>query len=194
LDGETQELVRDLAAYAPKPLLLDGDGLTAIAAAPEQLRARTAPTILTPHLGEMARLTGQDVAAIDADKVSAVQQGAAQLGAILVLKGAHTLIGYPDGRVYFNLSGNSGMATAGSGDVLTGAIAAMYGLGLPVEEAVRQGVFLHGLAGDLAAQAHGEDGIIAQDILEHLPAAVVACRSGLNMPHFARYWGPTLVL
>jgi ADP-dependent NAD(P)H-hydrate dehydratase / NAD(P)H-hydrate epimerase len=193
LDPETQRLVRDLVMEAEKPLLIDGDGLTAISAAPECVRSRSAPTILTPHLGEMARLTGRTVAELEADKVAAAQHTAADLGAILVLKGAHTLIGCPDGRVYFNLSGNAGMATAGSGDVLTGAIAAMHGLGLPVEEAVRQGVLVHGVAGDLAAQANGEDGITAQDVMEFLPAALRACRAGLTEPRFAHYWGPQVV-
>lgn len=193
LDPETQQLVRDLVTAAEKPLLLDGDGLTAVAATPDCIRSRSAPTVLTPHLGEMARLTGRTAAEIDADRVTAAQHTAADLGAIVVLKGAHTLIGYPDGRVYFNLSGNSGMATAGSGDVLTGAIAAMHGLGLPVEEAVRQGVLVHGLAGDLAAQSCGEDGITAQDIMEHLPAALHACRTGLAVNQFPRYWGPQIV-
>lgn len=176
LDEEAQALLRDLAAQCDKPLLLDGDGLTAISRDRNIVTSRHAPTILTPHTGEMARLTGLTATEIERNRVTVLRRAAAELNAIIVLKGAHSLIGDPDGRVYINLSGNAGMATAGSGDVLTGAIAAMAGLGLPVAEAVRQGVFVHGLAGDLAAASQGQDGMTAQDILEALPAALRACR------------------
>ena len=176
LEEETQELLRDLVEEIGQPLLIDGDGLTAVSHAPELLRQRTAPTVLTPHMGEFARLTGLEIGAIQADRVAALRQACADLNAVIVLKGAHSLVGYPDGRVCINLSGNSGMATAGSGDVLTGTIAAMAGLGLDFADAVRMGVFVHGVAGDLAATAKGEDGMTAQNILEALPAAVAACR------------------
>lgn len=172
LAQETQELVRVLLPAIDRPLLVDGDGLTAVAAELQAVRRRTAPTVLTPHPGEMARLTGLSVSEIRADRVGVVRRTAAELGAIIVLKGARSLVGLPDGRVFVNPTGNSGMASAGSGDVLTGTIAAMAGLGLTLEDAVPAGVYLHGLAGDLAARAKGEDGITARDILEHLPAAV----------------------
>ncbi len=172
LNEQTQELVRVLTEEIPVPLLLDGDGITAVAKAPDALRRRKASTILTPHPGEMARLTGKSVAEVRGNRVETLREAAKALKAMIVLKGAHSLVGMPDGRIWINLSGNPGMATAGSGDVLTGVIAAMACRGVALEEAVKMGVFVHGLAGDLAAEAVGEDGVTAEDIMGHVPAAV----------------------
>jgi hydroxyethylthiazole kinase-like uncharacterized protein yjeF len=172
LASETQELVRKLASKVDKPLLIDGDGITAIGGDLGKIKKREAPTILTPHLGEMSRIAKVEVGEIDRNKVDILQRTAKELNAIMILKGAHSLVGYPDGTVFINVSGNSGMATAGSGDVLTGTVAAMYGLGLPLEDAVRMGVFIHGFSGDVAAVDKGEDGITAQDILDYLPETV----------------------
>ena len=172
LNSETQQLVRELTKRIEVPLIIDGDGLTAIAAEIELVRGRKAPTILTPHGGEMSRIARMEVSEVNRDKINVLQKTARELNAIVVLKGAHSLIGCPDETVYINTSGNPGMATAGSGDALTGAIAAMYGMGLPVEEAARTGVFMHGLSGDLAAADKGEDGITAQDIVDYLPDAL----------------------
>jgi NAD(P)H-hydrate epimerase len=184
LDEETQALVRILAKEIEKPLLIDGDGLTAIAHNPQIIKKRKAPTILTPHIGEMSRLTGIDKSVIEQDKVGILQATAAKLKAYIVLKGAHSLIGCPDGRVFINTSGDtegkSGMATAGSGDVLNGAIASMFCLGLSIEYAVRTGVFIHGLSGDLTAKKKGPDGMTAQDILNTLPFAVQYYRKNLD--------------
>ena len=185
LDEETASLARELAHKIEKPLLIDGDGITAMCKDLSCLRKRKAPTILTPHLGEMARISGMPAASIEQDRIGTLLAAARDLDAIMVLKGAHSLIGYPDGRVYLTMSGNSGMATAGSGDVLTGTIAAMYGLGLPLEDAVRKGVFIHGASGDLAATARGEDGITAQDILEALPEVVMLDRENLLAERYA---------
>ena len=179
LDPETRRLVRALAGDLKVPLLLDGDGITAACSDLELLRKRENTTVLTPHLGEMSRITGVDTPEIAHDRINILQQTAQSLRAIIVLKGAHSLVGFPDRRVFMNMSGNHGMATAGSGDVLTGAIAAMLGLGLDIESAVLKGVFIHGFAGDLAAESRGMDGMTAQDILEHLPLALRRDREGL---------------
>ena len=128
----------------------------------------------------MARITKQKIDDILKNKIDVLQSTSHELHATIVLKGAHSLIGYPDKRVFINLSGNPGMATAGSGDVLTGAIAAMFGLGFSINEAVRMGVFIHGFAGDLAAKNKGEDGLIASDIMNQLPASMKAYREEFN--------------
>ncbi len=179
LNEETQTLVRELASSVTRPLLIDGDGITAVCKDLDIIRRRTFPTILTPHMGEMARITKMSVKDIENNKIDILQQTVKDLNAHVVLKGAHSLIGCPDEKIFINLSGNSGMASAGSGDALTGTIAAMSASGLTIEDAVRKGVFIHGLAGDLAAMDKGEDGITAQDILDILPMAVKADRNGI---------------
>ena len=190
LQEETVKLVKELTAAIKVPLLIDGDGLTAIAENTGILSSRKYPTILTPHLGEMARLTGVSAAEISGNKITVLRETTERLNATIILKGAHSLIGTRGGNVYINLSGNAGMATAGSGDVLTGCIAAMYGLGLKPDAAARKGVFLHGYAGDLAATKKGADGITAKDIMEFLPQALKHDRNGIID---ARYYNPLSV-
>jgi NAD(P)H-hydrate epimerase len=193
LDPETQRLVREIIKTIKAPVLIDGDGITAVSADLKIVTKRKAPTVLTPHPGEMSRMTGKPAAETDRQKIAVVQKTALDLGAWVVLKGAHSLIACPDEQVFINLSGNSGMATAGSGDVLTGTIAALFGLGLSLEEAVKKGVFIHGFAGDLAASAKGEDGITARDIMDYLPQAMKEDREGIGEPFRSRYAGPIVV-
>ena len=176
LHEETQELVRELVVVIKKPLIIDGDGITAISKDIDIIKKRKEVTILTPHFGEMSRITKTDIGEIQKNKVAILLKTCKELNATIILKGAHTLIGYPDERIFINMSGNPGMATAGSGDVLVGTIAAMFGLGFSSEESTRMGVFMHGLAGDLAMRDIGEEGIIAGDIMNYLPEAVQYCR------------------
>jgi NAD(P)H-hydrate epimerase len=184
LDDETQQLIRALTNEINKPLLIDGDGITSVTGDINAVLNRKEPTILTPHVGEMGRITGKSREDIENNRIGILKETALKLNAHVVLKGAHSLIGSPEGKVFINLSsttdGKSGMATAGSGDVLNGTIAAMYCLGLNLEEAVRTGVFIHGMAGDLAASAKGPDGMTARDILNTLPKAVKYYRQNLR--------------
>jgi NAD(P)H-hydrate epimerase len=193
LDEETQGLVRELVPEIPRPLLLDGDAIAAVSNHPELLKNREAETILTPHPGEMSRLAGKPVEAVVSDRIGVLTETARSLNAIIVLKGAHSQIGDPEGRVAFNLSGNSGMGTAGSGDVLAGTVAGMAGLGMTPAEAVEKGVFLHGLAGDLAAESLGPDGMTARDVLESLPGALRLAREDSDGTWTTRYRIPVIV-
>lgn len=153
------------------PLVLDADGLNAIQDL-QVLKERQSPLILTPHPGEMARLLKEDIATIQRERISFARDFATTYQLYLVLKGAATLIALPDGRVYINPTGNEGMATAGSGDVLTGIISGLLAQGSGVEEAAILGPYLHGLAGDLAKEELGSNSMIAGDIINYLPPAI----------------------
>jgi NAD(P)H-hydrate epimerase len=162
------ELALAILAECQMPLVLDADGLNAIEGHTEALKNRAAPLILTPHPGEFARLVGTDIPNVQAHRQDLAVRFADEHGVIVALKGRGTVI--TDGRrVYTNTTGNPGMATGGTGDVLTGLIAALLGQGLEPFAATQLGVHLHGLAGDLARDEVGEVSLIASDLLTYLP-------------------------
>lgn len=169
-DEGVRARVRHLCPELDIPLVLDADGLNAFSACPQLLRARTAPTILTPHEGEFARLIGCELPV--GDRLSAARQAAENLGCIVVLKGHRTVTAAPDGRVWVNTGGNPGMAKGGSGDILSGVILSLLGQGFPPEESAVMGVWLHSRAGDLCAQQLGEYAMTPSDLLDFLPAAL----------------------
>jgi len=169
---KTAEFIFQLLRLVDKPVILDADGLNICAGNIEALKAFKGEMILTPHPGELSRLTGLPVQKIMADRIGTVQHFSNLWNKVLVLKGGPSLIALPDGRVFINPTGNAGMATAGSGDVLTGLIAGLLAQGLKAEDAALAGVYIHGCAGDLAKNKYGEPGMIAGDILKLLPQAI----------------------
>jgi NAD(P)H-hydrate epimerase len=176
---ETENAVRRLVADLDLPVVLDADGLNAIAGDVAALRRAAAPRLLTPHPGEMARLRGDvDAGAVQADRLHTAAEFAGEHGVLLALKGAATVV--TDGRrAYVNPSGTPGMATGGTGDVLTGMAAGLLCQGPGPFEALQLAVFVHGLAGDLAARQMGELSMTAEDVLERLPDAFqLVARSG----------------
>lgn len=175
-------LVRELATHLAKPLVLDADALTALSPAADvlvpALRLAPAPRILTPHLGEMQRLTGQSPAELEARRIDAAKGWAQRWGAVVVLKGGPTVIAAPDGRVSVNPTGGPSLATAGTGDVLTGTLVALLAQGLAPYDAARLAVYVHGAAGDLAATQRGETGVCASDVVEQIAQAMQRLRHG----------------
>lgn len=164
----TKMLLKQLIKSNSCPLVIDADGINALAGCIDLLKKANAPIILTPHPAEMARLIKSDVKTVEANRITIAKNFAKQYNCILVLKGANTLITDPSGKVYFNTLGNSGMATGGSGDVLSGIIVSLLAQGLPPIEAANAAVYLHSLAADKAAKITGEAGLLPSDIIEAL--------------------------
>ena len=149
--------------------MVDADGLNILAADPTIFEQIDAPLVLTPHPGEMARLTGKTVPEVQADRIGMARQLAENRGAVVALKGARTVIAAPDGGVFVNPTGNPGMGTGGTGDVLTGIIGGLLAQGVDPLDATLLGVFVHGLAGDRAAEHVGQPGLVASDLIQELP-------------------------
>ena len=155
-------------------MVIDADGLNALAQTKELLSFLNGEAVLTPHPGEMARLTNTSIPTLEADRISTAQQFANEHSVTLVFKGAPTVTGTPNGDVWINSTGNPGMATGGMGDLLTGIIAGLMAQGISSEKAAPLGVYLHGLAGDIAAEKLGMHGLIASDVLKAVPQAMAS--------------------
>ncbi|HXV75134.1 MAG TPA: NAD(P)H-hydrate dehydratase, partial [Candidatus Polarisedimenticolaceae bacterium] len=176
--AETAAAVMAILRGRMVPAVADADALNVIAAARRgrstaAISARR-PLVLTPHPGEASRLLGRSTETVQADRLDAARTLAGISRAVVVLKGHRSLIATPDGRVAVNASGNPGMATAGTGDVLTGVLGAFLARGMSAWDAARLAVFVHGAAGDRAAHERGEDGMIAGDLLDRLPDAMLS--------------------
>ena len=175
--SETVTLVHQLVKESEEQelglrMIIDADGLNALAQSPDIISLLGTEAVLTPHPGEMARLTNTAISTLESNRIGTAEEFANQQGVTLVLKGAPTVTADPNGNVWINSTGNPGMATAGMGDVLTGIIAGLMAQNVPSEKASVLGVYLHGLAGDLAAERSGMHGLIAGDVLQTIPQAI----------------------
>ncbi|MBW1693871.1 MAG: NAD(P)H-hydrate dehydratase [Deltaproteobacteria bacterium] len=169
---ETQTLVLRIIKECAKPIVIDADGLNCLIGHTQILKNRNAPTILTPHPGEMARLIDTTAGDIQQDRIYFARDFAEKFHIHVVLKGARTVIAHPDGNVFINPTGNSGMASGGMGDVLTGIIAGFIAQGYPLETATHLGVYLHGAAADDLAQRIGPYGFLATEVMDAIPAQI----------------------
>lgn len=181
---ETRGFLFEIIRSCEIPAVIDADALTLIAEEPGILLRAKAPLILTPHPGEMSRLTGIATEEIERDRIGMSLDFARKHKVILVLKGARSLVTTPGGRVYVNTSGNPGMASGGMGDVLTGIIGGFLAQRIIPEDAARLGVFLHGLAGDHCARERGQAGIIAGDLADALPRTLAGLPDSDEEPFF----------
>jgi NAD(P)H-hydrate epimerase len=186
--GETPSLVRDVLKRIRIPVVVDADGLNALVGHLELISAAQAPVVLTPHPGEMARLMGRTVREIQEDRIGWTLQLSQRIGAYVVLKGAGTVIAGPEGSVSLVPSGNPALASGGTGDVLSGMIGGLLAQGLPVLETLELAVYLHGLVGDLWAEAKGDRGLMATDLLDRIPETL----NRLGRGEIPRRWPQTL--
>lgn len=168
---DTKNLVQSVITNCEKPLVIDADALNCICNKPEILKNLKAPAIITPHPGEMARLLHSTPKTVNSNRENTAIDFAKKFGLVTVLKGAGTIIASPDGEVYINHTGNSGMATGGSGDVLSGIIGSLLAQGASPINAAAAGVFLHGTIGDLAAEKLGKISMLPTDMIDMIPTA-----------------------
>jgi len=172
LHSSTRTLVKNLLVRSPCPTVLDADAITAMAPEPERFKDAPHPVVLTPHPGEMSRLTGKSTREIQENRVETAGEFAVKYGVTLVLKGHRSLIASPDGRLAVNSTGNPGMACGGMGDVLTGMIAGFLAQGFPAFEASCLGVYIHGAAADRRMGEISSRGLLASDLLEEIPGVI----------------------
>lgn len=180
-EEETKRFVIDAVQNISLPLVIDADALNALATKIEILKKRKGKIILTPHPGEMGRLLGISTDKVQENRVQYALEGAKKWGVIVVLKGYRTLIVTPEGSLYVNPTGNPGMASAGTGDVLGGIIAGFLAQGFEPQMAALAGVYLHGLAGDMAAEEMGQKGLIAGDVSRYVPKAIRLIEEAKNL-------------
>ena len=171
---EAGEFLFEIIKRTDKPMVIDADALTLISHYPEILKKAKVPIILTPHPGEMSRLTGLSIREIQGDRVGTALEFTRRYGVYLILKGARSVISTPGGQVSINTTGNPGMASGGTGDVLTGVVGGLLAQRLEPADACRLGAFVHGFAGDLVAEEIGEAGLTAGDLADALPEALSA--------------------
>lgn len=174
VNDATRSSLRWLLRNLDKPWVIDADGLNNLTLEMDRLHHAKFPPVLTPHPGEMARLIGRTTREVNADRVGIARAFAVQRRCYLVLKGARSVIATPEGKIFINPTGNPGMASGGMGDVLAGVLAALLGQGLAPADAMKLGVYLHGFVGDRVAEAKGEIGLIASDVIEGLPDGMKA--------------------
>lgn len=172
---DTKSLVNSFIENCTKPLVLDADALNCVAVNPDILKKAKAPIIITPHPGEMARLVKSTPKAVNESRAEIATYFAKEYGVVTVLKGAGTIIASPDGRVMINRTGNSGMATGGSGDVLAGMTGSLLSQGAKPFDAAAAAVYLHGLAGDIAAEKLSKISMLPTDLINEIPQAYKRC-------------------
>jgi len=169
--------VRATVAAIELPLIIDASALNAFAGRAAEINPNTRPRVITPHPGELARLTGSDAKTINADRIASARNAARACNCVVVLKGFQTLVAEPDGHVYVNPTGNPGMASGGMGDVLSGIVAAFLARGNDPTDAACAAVYLHGLAGDLLKDEFGDTGLAATDLADRIPLAIRQLRA-----------------
>ncbi len=172
VDDDRLSIIKEIINFYNGPIVIDADAINCLSKEPDVLSNMDKTIIITPHPGELAKLLGKSIKEIQEDRIYYSKYASEKYNIIVVLKGFNTIVSSPKGDIYVNTTGNPGMATAGSGDLLTGIIASFIGQGLKPIDGAQLGVFCHGLAGDLASFDKGEYGLVATDILENIPYSI----------------------